>query len=310
MRQPHPCVGASRNLAQLGTEHSTSHDRGRPGAPSHAARPHPTRFGEPAPPGRAGALACLGAGPRRRCSARQLVGPACMHVQCSERPRSTPASSTAPTTSSAAEGRRAPAPGPAPVIANPFVYEINTWVWLDELSRQAGGRVDLAHVPEAEWDRIASLGFDAVWLMGVWERSPAGIAIARATPALLESFARALPDVAPADVVGSPYCIRDYVVDDRLGGPDALAAARAGARPARARADPRLRPEPRRAWTIRGSRRIPSTSSAATRPPSSATRRRSSASASSSSRTAATRTSPRGPTSCSSTRSRPTCAAP
>jgi hypothetical protein len=113
------------------------------------------------------------------------------------------------------------------VIANPFVYEINTWVWLDELSRQAGGRVDLAHVPEAEWDRIASLGFDAVWLMGAWERSPAGIAIARTTPALLESFARALPDVAPADVVGSPYCIRDYVVDDRLGGPDALAAARA-----------------------------------------------------------------------------------
>jgi hypothetical protein len=113
------------------------------------------------------------------------------------------------------------------VIANPFVYEINTWVWLDELSRQAGGRVDLAHVPEAEWDRIASLGFDAVWLMGAWERSPAGIAIARTTPALLESFARALPDLAPADVVGSPYCIRDYVVHGRLGGPDALAAARA-----------------------------------------------------------------------------------
>jgi hypothetical protein len=34
------------------------------------------------------------------------------------------------------------------------------------------------------------------------------------------------PDLAPGDVVGSPYCIRDYVVDERLGGPAGLAAAR------------------------------------------------------------------------------------
>ena len=37
-----------------------------------------------------------------------------------------------------------------------------------------------ASVPASEWDGIAALGFDAVWLMGVWERSPAGIAIALA----------------------------------------------------------------------------------------------------------------------------------
>ena len=30
----------------------------------------------------------------------------------------------------------------------------------------------------------------------------------------------------PTDVIGSPYCVRDYVVDERFGGPDALAAAR------------------------------------------------------------------------------------
>ena len=62
--------------------------------------------------------------------------------------------------------------------------------------------------------------------MGVWERSPAGIAIAMANPSLVEGFRRALPDFAPADVVGSPYCIRDYEVDARLGGPEGLAAAR------------------------------------------------------------------------------------
>jgi len=103
---------------------------------------------------------------------------------------------------------------------HPFVYEINTWVWLDELG------VGLADVPAAEWDAIAALWFDAVWLMGVWERSPAGIAIALQNDALTESFRSALPDVTSADVVGSPYCIRDYTVAEHLGGPDGLAAAR------------------------------------------------------------------------------------
>jgi Alpha amylase, catalytic domain len=113
------------------------------------------------------------------------------------------------------------------VVPHPFIYELNTWVWLEELARRDGGAIDLATVPEREWDAIAALGFDAVWLMGVWERSPAGIAIALATPGLVESFRRALPDYGAEDVVGSPYCVRRYVVDARLGGPDGLAKARA-----------------------------------------------------------------------------------
>ena len=113
------------------------------------------------------------------------------------------------------------------MVKHPFIYEINTWVWLEALSRRDAVEVDLRCVPEHEWDAIAELGFDAVWLMGVWERSPAGIAIALENAALIESFRRALPDFVTGDVVGSPYCIRDYRVDTRLGGPDGLAAARA-----------------------------------------------------------------------------------
>ena len=71
---------------------------------------------------------------------------------------------------------------------NPFIYEINTWVWLDELSRRDGRAIDLAGVPAAEWDAIAELGFDAVWLMGVWERSPAGIAIALGNEGLIDEL--------------------------------------------------------------------------------------------------------------------------
>jgi hypothetical protein len=48
----------------------------------------------------------------------------------------------------------------------PVIYEINTWVWLEELGQKCGRPVNLATVPPEEWDQLASLGFDAVWLMG------------------------------------------------------------------------------------------------------------------------------------------------
>jgi hypothetical protein len=109
---------------------------------------------------------------------------------------------------------------------HPKAYEINTWVWLADLSGKYRRTVDLGCVPAAEWDAIAECGFDAVWLMGVWERSPAGIAIANRNPGLLEDFRRALPDFRSSDNAGSPYCIRRYVVDATLGGDAGLATAR------------------------------------------------------------------------------------
>ena len=108
----------------------------------------------------------------------------------------------------------------------PTLYEINTWVWLSELSLKTGTPVELSSVPSAEWDAIAKFGFNAVWFMGVWERSPAGIAIANQNTNLLNDFRRALPDFKPEDNVGSPYCVRRYVVDAHLGGPAGLAIAR------------------------------------------------------------------------------------
>jgi Alpha amylase, catalytic domain len=109
----------------------------------------------------------------------------------------------------------------------PSLYEVNTWPWLNALSRAAGRTVTLANVPEQNWDELASLGFNAVWLMGVWERSPAGIAIVDRDAGLIAEFKRALPDYRDGDNVGSPYCVRRYSVDPALGGPDGLAKARA-----------------------------------------------------------------------------------
>lgn len=57
------------------------------------------------------------------------------------------------------------------------IYVINTWVWLSSIGSKIRRAVDLGSVPTAEWDAIAKFGFEAVWLVGVWERSPACIVI-------------------------------------------------------------------------------------------------------------------------------------
>ena len=93
-----------------------------------------------------------------------------------------------------------------------MIFEINTWVWLAEL----GARLDT--LTDEQWDATLPPAIDAVWLMGVWARSPIGARIARD---------RLAGEVPADDVVGSAYCVRDYHVDERLGGDTGLAAARA-----------------------------------------------------------------------------------
>src|SRR5260370_16742125 len=117
----------------------------------------------------------------------------------------------------------------------PIIYEINAWVWLNELSQRYDCPIKLDNVPSEEWDRLAEQGFDGIWLMGVWERSPAARAISLSTPAIVEECRRTLPDFSPEDVTGSPYSIHGYVADAHLGGRAGLAA------PRRALAPPNLR---------------------------------------------------------------------
>ncbi len=69
------------------------------------------------------------------------------------------------------------------------------------------------------------MAIDAVWLMGVWERSPVGAQVMRANGDLCREAAALVPGFTPEDLVGSPYCVRRYVPDPRMGGPVGLSAA-------------------------------------------------------------------------------------
>src|SRR5579862_3557881 len=113
---------------------------------------------------------------------------------------------------------------------HPHLYEINTWAWLEKLSARAGRTITLAEVPDTEWDTLARLGFDAVWLMGVWKRSEEARRIAlekAATPGGAEQYDRALPGWKPSDIVASPYAVAAYVPDARIGTWESLDELRA-----------------------------------------------------------------------------------
>jgi hypothetical protein len=73
------------------------------------------------------------------------------------------------------------------------------------LSRAQRRPITLVTVPDQEWDAIAAHGFDAVWYMGVWERSPVGPAISMQNEGLLMNFRLALPDFLQEDNFSSPY---------------------------------------------------------------------------------------------------------
>jgi hypothetical protein len=114
-----------------------------------------------------------------------------------------------------------------PWPAKPLIYEINAWTYLHHQRQQhSDPTLTLATLPDAELDAIANWGFDAVWLMGIWQRSPAACQIAQEHPDLQAEYHRALPDFTPDDVIGSPYAIHAYTVDPYFGGPESLATIR------------------------------------------------------------------------------------
>jgi len=101
--------------------------------------------------------------------------------------------------------------------AHPHLYEINTLVWLESLSARLGRNITLADVPDSEWDTLARLGFDIVWLMGVWQRSPESRRVMLIETANFAGYSQTLPQWKPADVAGSPYAVKQYVPDARIG---------------------------------------------------------------------------------------------
>src|SRR5262245_12757952 len=108
----------------------------------------------------------------------------------------------------------------------PSLYQINTRVWMTELSRGVGRPATLDDIPDVELDRLATLGFDWVWFLSVWQIGAAGQRISRTNPDWRREFEETLPDLQDADIAGSGFAITGYTVHRDLGGDAALARLR------------------------------------------------------------------------------------
>jgi hypothetical protein len=97
-----------------------------------------------------------------------------------------------------------------------LLYEVNTRVWLRELSEKAGHPIKLNDIPETEFERWKRLGFTHIWLMGVWNVGP--MVREEALSQWRKEWSRQIPS-KEEDVHGSPYAIKDYSIDARLGTP-------------------------------------------------------------------------------------------
>lgn len=104
-----------------------------------------------------------------------------------------------------------------------LIYEINTWVWLHNLSSEFAREITLETVPDEVVDEIARLNINAVWLMGVWQRSQSA---RESALNYVHEYRPVLPDLTDEDVIGSAYAIGAYEVDARIGGRSGLAAFR------------------------------------------------------------------------------------
>lgn len=108
----------------------------------------------------------------------------------------------------------------------PSLYQINTRVWLTELSRKLGRRATFDDLPDADLDALTKKGFDWIWLLSVWQTGPEAQKVSRTNPEWRHEFQETLPDLCDDDIPGSGFAITSYTVHESLGGDAALARLR------------------------------------------------------------------------------------
>jgi hypothetical protein len=111
-------------------------------------------------------------------------------------------------------------------VRYPSLFQINTRVWLKELSRRLSRPATLDDVPDAELDRLAEMGFDWVWLLSVWQTGPLARQVSRTNAEWRKEFQETLSDLSEEDICGSGFAIAGYTVHACLGGDAALARLR------------------------------------------------------------------------------------
>ena len=93
----------------------------------------------------------------------------------------------------------------------------SVYVWLHQLGKKYGREISrLDDIPDQELESLARWGFTGLWLIGIWERSPASRKIKQMT--------------GNPQAAASAYSIYDYVIAHDLGGKESFENLKARAR--------------------------------------------------------------------------------
>jgi glycosidase len=94
-------------------------------------------------------------------------------------------------------------------MSNVVLMAKMVYVWLHQLSAQYSKPITrLDQIPDAELDRLSAWGFTGLWLIGIWERSPASQHIKQLC--------------GNPEAIASAYSLYDYEIAADLGGWEAL----------------------------------------------------------------------------------------
>ncbi|MCU0366721.1 MAG: alpha-amylase family glycosyl hydrolase [Bacteroidales bacterium] len=106
------------------------------------------------------------------------------------------------------------------------LYQVNTRVWMTELSLKLGRHATLDDIPDTELDSLSDKGFDWIWFLSVWQTGADGQRISRQNEGWRREFEDTLPDLKEEDIAGSGFAITAYTVSKDLGGDEALSRLR------------------------------------------------------------------------------------
>lgn len=98
-----------------------------------------------------------------------------------------------------------------------ILFEINTRIWIKQLSRELGKDLNLGNIPDSVWLKIKDQGFDWIWLMGIWKPSKISQQKAREAEFLQQFERQHFPASENNHIQSSPYAIADYQPNPQLG---------------------------------------------------------------------------------------------
>lgn len=94
-------------------------------------------------------------------------------------------------------------------MPNVVMIAKNALVWMNQLSKFYNRNITrLDHIPDKEIAKLVDFGFNAIWLIGIWKRSPASKTIKNI--------------MGNSEAEASAYSLSEYDISDELGGWDAL----------------------------------------------------------------------------------------